>query len=198
MSTNVGSKSKHCDFTFALSDLDQALRIVSELPDFDTWAYIKHQPDSENGSDHYHFYIHLRQPVSIKNISEKLDLQPNMIEWVRNKTKMIQYLVHKNHPDKIQYLDSDIETNNREYINKFLNPKSVIVDVDSEFNDLRDIVSGKITPYYYLKQHSDSISNLPFYSRQLFLTRILSLARQGSGEERSRIEIRDPYYRRDV
>lgn len=190
--------SKHCDFTFALSDIEQSLRIISELPDFDTWAYIKHSPDVDNGSEHYHFYIHLKQPITLKNMAQKLDLAPNMVEWVRNKTKMIQYLVHKNNPDKIQYNDSEIETNNREYIGKFLNPKSTSVDLECEFNDLRDVVSGKITPFYYLSLHSDSISNLPFYSRQLFLTRILSLARQGYGEERSRIELRDSHYRRDV
>lgn len=190
--------SKHCDFTFALSDLEQAQRIIDELPDFDTWAYIKHEPDSDNGSEHYHFYIHLKQPITLKNIATKLDLAPNMVEWVRNKTKMIQYLIHKNSPDKIHYLDIDIETNNREFINKFLNPKSTVVDVQTEFNDLRDVFAGKITPYYYLDQHSDSIANLPFYSRQLFLSRILSIASQGYKEERSRIEQRDSHYRRDV
>lgn len=183
--------SKHCDFTFALSDIEQALRIVSELPDFDTWAYIKHQPDSENGSDHYHFYIHLKQPITIKNLAQKLDLPPNMVEWVRNKTKMIQYLIHKNHPDKIQYLDTEIETNNREYINNFLKPVEHSVNISCEFEDLSAVANGKITPYAYLDNHSDSISNLPFYSRQLFLMRLINLGKEGLLERKS-------YFRRDV
>ena len=76
-------KTKHCDYTFALSDLEQAKEIISCLPDFPIYAYIKHDPDDENGSVHYHFYIHLIQPLSILSISQKLDLPPHMIEWVR-------------------------------------------------------------------------------------------------------------------
>lgn len=185
MSSNVGSKSKHCDFTFALSDIEQSLRIISELPDFDTWAYIKHKPDSDNGSDHYHFYLHLKQPISVKNLSLKLDLPVNMIEWVRNKTGIIQYLIHKNQSDKIQYLETEIETNNREFINKFLNPQNFTVNITNEFSDLRDVAAGKMTVYAYLDLHSDSIVNLPFYSRQLFLMRLISLEKEGIFERKS-------------
>ena len=52
--TGVGSRSKHCDFTFALSDINQCNSIIDSLPDFDVWAYIHHEPDSDNGSDHSH------------------------------------------------------------------------------------------------------------------------------------------------
>ena len=109
--------SKHCDFTFALHNDIQASRIIDELPDFDIWAYIRHFPDDDNGTIHHHFYIHLKQPITIKAMANKLDLPANMVEWVRNKTKLIQYLKHDNHPDKIQYDDEEIITNNREYIN---------------------------------------------------------------------------------
>ena len=57
------SSQKHCDFTFALSDISQCERLISELSDFPIWAYIKHFPDDENGSDHFHFYLHLSQPI---------------------------------------------------------------------------------------------------------------------------------------
>lgn len=169
--------SKHCDFTFALSDLQQADRIISELPDFDTWAYIKHVPDVENGSEHYHFYIHIKQPCSIKVFADKLDIAPNLIEWVRNKTKMIQYLIHKNNPEKHQYTDVEITTNNREYINKFLNPSDSKTDVISEFRDLSKVSKGHLSAFEYVRLHSDSLANLPFYSRSTFLIRLLNLER---------------------
>ena len=50
------SSRKHCDFTFALSDISQCERLISELDDYPFWAYIRHDPDDENGSDHYHFH----------------------------------------------------------------------------------------------------------------------------------------------
>lgn len=190
-----GSKIKHCDFTFALSNIEQAQDIISSLPDFDIWAYIKHLPDDENGSDHYHFYIHNNQPFTIKSISEKLDIPQNMIEWVRVKTKLIQYLVHKNQPEKIQYNDDQIITNNREYINRFLNPVSKRVDIYFEFKSLNDVASGHITPFKYLELHSDSISSLPFYSRFMFLSRLTNIARLGYKENIERIKDTDPYYK---
>ena len=169
------SNSKHCDFTFALSDLSQCFRIIEELPDFDTWAYIHHYPDHEDGSEHYHFYIHVRQPLSIKSISTKLDLPPHMIEWVRNKTKLIQYFTHSNEIDKILYEDSEIITNNREYINNFLHPESSVVDVWSEFKSLDFLSNGLITYKEYIDKNSNKLSNLPFYSRSIFLMRLINL-----------------------
>lgn len=178
--SNVGVKSKHCDYTLALSDLEQCERIISELPDFPIYAYIKHKPDSENGSDHYHFYLHLNQPVSISNLAAKLDVPPNFVEWVRSKTKIIQYLVHKNNPEKLQYSDSDIITNNREYIDSFLNPKIISTDVMSEFSSLYALSDSLITPQQYINSHLDQITSMPFYSRQLFLMRLINLYKESS------------------
>jgi len=174
----MSSNTKHCDYTFALSDLEQAQRIIDELPDFDIYAYIKHQPDIENGSEHYHFYLHLKQPISIKVLANKLDLPPNMIEWVRCKTKMIQYLIHKNQPQKIQYLDSDISTNDREYINRFLNPSENKVNIIDDFRDLQKVSNGVITAFEYVEKHSYSLSQLPFYSRSNFLIRLINLEKE--------------------
>lgn len=182
--SNVGAKSKHCDFTLALSNIDQSERLISELPEFPFWAYIKHQPDSENGSIHYHFYIHLKQPLSIQSLSEKLDIPTFMIEWVRMKTKVIQYLIHKNNPDKIQYKEEDIITNNRELLNSFLFPEKNSINIYSEFKDLFDVSSGFISVNSYLDKYSNYISSLSFYSRQTFLIRLISLI-----EERSERDI---------
>lgn len=173
------SKSKHCDYTFALANLEQAENIIQCLPDFPTWAYIKHQPDDENGSVHYHFYLHLIQPISISNLSEKLEIPDHMIEWVRIKTKLIQYLIHKNNPEKIQYSEDQIITNNREYIHNFIDPVANTSDIFREFNSLSDVATGKITPHRYLELHSDSISSLPFYSRSIFLMRLFNLGKEG-------------------
>lgn len=171
----ANQNSKHCDFTFALHDVPQALRIIDELPDFDTWAYIKHLPDADNGSDHYHFYIHIKQPITLKAIANKLDLPVFMVEWVRNKTKLIQYLKHDNNPDKIQYNDEEIITNNREYINNFLYPESNYVDVWKEFKLLDDLSNGLISYKEYIDKNSNKISSLPFYSRSIYLMRLINL-----------------------
>lgn len=173
-----GKLGKKCDFCFALHDQDQVSRLKNEIFDFDIWAYIDHLPDTDDGHNHTHFFIHLKQPVLISNLSEKLDLPTNMIEWVRNKTLFIQYMIHKNDPDKHQYLKEDIVTNDPEYINRFLNA-AVGTDLFSEFDDLRNLASGNITAYQYINEHSASLKNLSFYSRQLFLTRLINLASQG-------------------
>lgn len=175
MSTNVGSKSKHCDFTFALSDLEQAQDIIDILPDFDIYAYIKHIPDSENGSDHYHFYIHLKQPITVQNLASKLDVPAHMVEWVRMKTRIIQYLIHKNNPEKHQYKPENIITNNREYINKFLFPSENRINLYDEYKDLQMVSDGYLPIQKYIEKHADSISSLSFYSRCNFLIRLIDL-----------------------
>ena len=178
MSNRSNTKNKKCDFSFALHDFDQVQRLKQEVFDFDIWAYIDHIPDDDNGSNHTHFYIHLKQPITISNLAEKLDLPENMIEWVRNKTLFIQYLIHKNQPEKTQYLEKDIVTNDTEFIHKFLFA-SVGTDLFSEFDDLRRLASGDITPYQYINEHSSSLKSLPFYSRQVYMCRLINLASQG-------------------
>lgn len=173
--SNVGLKSKHCDFTFALSNLDQCNDVKDIIPDFDVWAYIKHLPDSENGSEHFHFYIHLKQPITIQNLSKKLGVPEFMIEWCRMKTRVIQYLIHKNNPEKHQYLPSQIITNNREYINRFLNPEENHVNVFDEYKDLEKVSNGYLPISKYIEKHNDSISSLSFYSRSNFLIRLINL-----------------------
>lgn len=170
--------SKKCDFTFAIHDFEQAERLKKEVYDFDIWAYIDHLPDDEDGHNHTHFYIHCKQPISIKNLSEKLDIPENFIEWVRCKTVFIQYLIHKNNPEKHQYQPENIITNDFEYINNFLTLR-VGADFNMEFQDLLDLVNGRITPYQYMNNHSSQLKSLPFYSRQLFLMRLINLASQG-------------------
>lgn len=172
--------SGKCDFTLVSHDLKQCEEIINTLPDFDTWAYIHHDPDEDLGHEHYHFYIHLKQPTTIKALSEKLNIPPNFIEWVRRKTWLIQYFVHKNSDNKIKYADSDIVTNNFQYIDKFLNPKDIQTDIFKEFEDLSSVAIGLITPAEYIRLHSDSLCDLPFYSRQIFLMRLLNLREEGS------------------
>lgn len=178
MSNNSALKSKHCDYTWALSDPEQCERLTIDINDFPCWAYIIHEPDTECGHLHYHFYIHLTQPMSIQALSDKLDIPAHMIEWVRSKTRMIQYLIHKNNPEKKQYSESDLYTNNREYIHNFLEPSTASTDIFSEYKALSDVASGLISPNEYLKLHSDSISSLPFYSRSIFLMRLFNLRKE--------------------
>lgn len=175
---------KKCDFTLALHDIDQINRLKQEVFDFSIWAYIDHLPDTDDSSSHTHFYIHLKQPIFISTLSEKLDIAENMIEWVRNKTLFIQYLIHKNNPEKVQYTEDKIITNDREFIHSFLTAQTS-TDLHSEFNDLCSLARGDITPYKYLDNHSNQLKNLPFYSRQLYLIRLINLASQG---ESSRLE----------
>ena len=193
----MSSRQKHCDYTFALSDISQCERLISDcyLHDFPVWAYIRHDPDDDNGSDHYHFYIHLSQPMSISNLSEKLEIPQNMIEWVRVKTRLIQYLIHKNQPEKKQYDPNEIISNNREYLNRFLFPELVsLTNIHQEIDDFASLAKGKITVHQFLDAHSDQISNMPFYSRSQFLIRIYQLGKEGAKEYKSRYMSSDKFY----
>lgn len=176
---NVGLKSKHTDFTFALHDEDQINKVLDVLPDFPFWAYINHIPDDENGSDHTHFYIR-SNPLTIKALAEKLDLPPHMIEWVRVKCRMIQYFTHKNNPDKNQYKFESIATNDRELLKKlYFADEQTTIDINDEFSSLSKVAAGLISPHEYIRDNYSKIASLPFYSRQLFLFRLVNLGERG-------------------
>ncbi len=177
------ASSKHCDFTFALSDLEQCSDIIDCLPDFPFWAYIHHDPDDDNGSEHFHFYIR-SNPMSLKAISEKLDLPINMIQWVRIKTKMFQYFCHLNHPNKKQYSIDEIKTNNRELVAQYIHPQDVSVDLHSEYRDFSAVSKGLISIDEYIDRHSNSLSTLSFYTRSIFLMRLINLKDGGFDDKK--------------
>jgi hypothetical protein len=89
--------------------------IIKEL--LDEWVFtagieywfIDHTPDDDDPNDHFHIVIRFRNPTSFDTVKSKFPY--GRIETARNIKRAVQYLVHMNNPEKIQYPWEYIITN---------------------------------------------------------------------------------------
>lgn len=83
--------------------------IFFELNGFKNYAYILHQPESDEKKSHYHVYIHLDSACTISAVSKRLGIPVNHIQHVRSERASLRYLTHIDYEDKIQYNFYDIK-----------------------------------------------------------------------------------------
>lgn len=79
----------------------------------DSWAYVLHDKDTdENGelkAPHYHLYIEFQNARSFQAMRNKFE--GAHIEVAQNREFCIQYLIHRNNPEKHQYKIDEVESN---------------------------------------------------------------------------------------
>lgn len=81
-----------------------------------SYFYITHQPEEEDLKEHTHFRVLLSREhrVRLETLCNKLELPNNRIEFCHtNKVLFLQYLTHKNLPNKIQYEPEQVTSNNK-------------------------------------------------------------------------------------
>ena len=113
----IESVDKQHERILQISDILDVLKIICE-----EYYLIRHYADlNENGElkrEHYHAVIRLskriRKMTLIKLLSEALNISSNMIscEILYNKRAAIRYLIHLDNPEKYQYEELNIFTNN--------------------------------------------------------------------------------------
>lgn len=86
--------------------------IFFELNGFKNYAYIMHQPESDEKKLHYHVYIKLDSACTISAVSKRLCIPINHIQHVRSERASLRYLSHIDYPDKKQYNFCDIKYSN--------------------------------------------------------------------------------------
>lgn len=121
------------------------------------WAYIKH--DRDEGSEHYHFYIEFPNPRSLESVAKELKIPSHMVEQVYNKKGILEYLTHKNDPDKAIYDESEIESNFS------IKDDTQEVDLEAEMADYRKVRAGLMTMEEYIMSHNNSFKTLSGISR---------------------------------
>lgn len=83
--------------------------IFFELNGFKNYAYILHEPESDEKKPHYHVYIKLDSACTISAVSKRLGIPINHIQHVRSERASLRYLSHIDYEDKIQYNLYDIK-----------------------------------------------------------------------------------------
>lgn len=83
--------------------------IFFEINGFKKYAYIRHEPETDEKKSHYHLYISLDSACTISAVSKRLGVPTQFIQHVRSERASLRYLTHIDYPEKIQYEIKDIK-----------------------------------------------------------------------------------------
>lgn len=106
------------------------------------WAYIKHQPESDEKRQHFHLFLEFETPKNAKPISNALEIHIMLVSSCRDKYSLLRYFLHLSFPNKIHYEIEDIITNIDIHILRSILILNVETDEDFMSNILDYIKNG--------------------------------------------------------
>lgn len=155
---------KRRNFTLSIrQDKLEFIKLVEQCPQY---AWIVHDKDTNTDKDgvitpveeHVHAYIEFPNPRSFKSVAELLNVPENQVQKVIDKNGILQYLIHKNQPEKYQYPYEDI-TSNFDLEPFFMNKSNNLWE---DYNRLR---THQISPDEFYQLHKTSIDNNGFFQK---------------------------------
>lgn len=154
-------KEKGSFFCAVTHDLDLAQEMIKTLPDFTSWAYIKHEADTEQGTPHYHFLIRNNGTRSVQQIADKLGISPQYVQVCRKVVAFRRYMLHLDNDEKIKYTIDDIHTNRLpDFRSAILGNEQA--DVYELFKSFRSLASGAITADEFIQQNYIELQKMAF------------------------------------
>lgn len=133
------SDTKSGHVTYSIQQLTQILVQWSiSMADFN-YFLIKHYSDPEELVTHFHIVLQFKHPVSFNTIKRKFPI--GQIQSARSIYKSVQYLLHLNHPDKIQYKQEEVVSNLDDISPYLIDPKEKMLQI------LKQIEEGSIREY---------------------------------------------------
>lgn len=162
--TNVGTKGNVRYITLTVNrkeQWDDIIRIAKE--NYHWFAYIYH--DRDDTEKHLHILCYDKGGTSLKAHCERFSgvVPSHMICKVFNPRAMARYLIHKDSPEKFQYSENDVCTNNLDKFYGFLEDETR--DVLQEFKDFQAVRRGKMTTLEFLEKYRGQMQGLPFQSK---------------------------------
>ena len=86
--------------------------------------WIKHDKDLDDEGNvkkpHYHFVIQLKNACTLSSMAKRLEVNENMLEYVKNVNSSLKYLIHYNDDNKYNYDAKDIQSNSEKLKRRFL------------------------------------------------------------------------------
>lgn len=97
-------------------DMVKVADVLNNKPSIRDWAYIIHDKDVNNDNEpvksHIHLCVRLKDSYDSKYISNWFGVAENYIGKIKGRwSDMLNYLTHKNSPEKFQYDDSEVVSN---------------------------------------------------------------------------------------
>lgn len=166
-------------FCAVTHDLSLAEEIKKSILDFPSWAYIYHEPDSDDGTPHIHYLIRSNGTRNIKQISDKIGLPSNYIQVCRKVVAFRRYMLHLDSPEKKQYKPSDVVTRCHADFREAADG-NVKRDVFSLYNDFCRLRNGSMTPAEFIQLNYVEMEKLPFAVKIKTFSIINSNSRAGA------------------
>ena len=149
------NKTEKGDVIYTYDDIKKMVTDFVDRYPKTTYAYIQHDKDtSPDGPVSLHFHVYMNfngSPVKFKYIKEVFPF--GNIEASRSKNACVQYLIHKNNPEKYQYEKSEIIHNMDadKFEAMFINDRKVsnIKEEDELVDILNDIAEMKIRRFNF-------------------------------------------------
>lgn len=138
---------------------------------YNWYAYIYH--DKDETDKHLHILLYDEGGTSLKAHCSRFSsvIPSNFVAKVWNPRAMARYLIHKDNPDKHQYEVTDVTTNSKDKFYSFL--KDSNSDCIQEFEDLRSVRLGVITPQQFLEKYRGEFASLPFYQKMNLYSKLV-------------------------
>lgn len=148
---------------------------------FKNYAYIKHNPESNEKKEHIHFILSLDNTRSINSISKRVGVPPNYFQPIKSLRASCRYLIHQDEDNKIKYELADVSVS-QSFSRKFY---ASFDDLKTEEDVIDDI-------YLYI----DSLSDSKFKEAVKSLIKFVNSQAYDTIYKRYRIEFQD--YLRDT
>ena len=161
-------KEKGVWFTAVSHDLDCREKLKKNCEDYKFWAWVDHSPDKETDEEDKHFHTHLVfRPAgtrSISDVANHLDIPPNFVQKVRNVRSLLRYLRHLDNPEKVQYDEEAVHTNNKTTLQTAWTDNTDY-DVRRLFIDMDRLNRGLLTRDEFIGLHYLEFQKMPFYQK---------------------------------
>lgn len=141
---NKTGENKDVIIEYTQDQIKETLSAWSFTAGIEYWG-IDHIPDDDDPNDHFHLVIRFRNPEHFDSIKNKFPY--GRIEPAKNVKRAVQYLVHMNSPEKIQYSWDQVFTNVPD-LTPFKVQSRSQQDVSLQ-RIFEQIDSGEITSYNY-------------------------------------------------
>lgn len=124
--------------------------VIFNLHGFKYYAYIKHEPEEEEKSPHYHAFIHLDSATTEKAVANRLGIPESKVQHVKSFRSACRYLTHVDYPDKIQYYLDDVVVSGI-FQRKFLKQFDEVKTEEEIINDIYNWIDESDIKEFHLK-----------------------------------------------
>lgn len=124
--------------------------VIFNLHGFKYYAYIKHLPEDEEKTSHYHALLSLDSPTTEQAVANRLGIPVSKVQHVKSFRAACRYLTHIDYPDKIQYELENVTVSGI-FQRKFLKQFQDVKTEEEIINDIYNWIDETDMKDYFMK-----------------------------------------------